>query len=220
MSGMAMTPSWLYDLFGVVMLVIAGYSLVLVALGVEARRTAGWDVELSHAVMGISMAGMFVGGWAFGPSGMWEGLFAAFVVWFVIRAGRSILVYGLHLPHTAVHALMGFAMLLMYWFPMSRAASASRADPGLLLLVATLLLASAVFTFASTHRGGAVYGTHLGLETGTGTPAVAGVTPGSYLTGTAAAAPGVEGTFSRPWLLDASHVVMCVAMAFMLILML
>lgn len=220
MPGMAMTPSWLYDLFGVLMLLIAGYSLALVGLGVESRRTAGWDVELSHAVMGISMAGMFVGGWAFGPSGVWEGFFGAALVWFVVRAGRSILLYGLHLPHTAVHALMSFAMLLMYWFPMASGASGSRADPGLLFVVATLLLASAVFTFASTHRGGAVYGTHVETGTGTGVPAIAGVPSGTSLTRTTAAAPGVEGAFSRPWLLDATHVVMCVAMAFMLILML
>ncbi len=227
MGGMALTPSWLYDLFGVVMLAIAAYSLSLVALGVGSGRTSGWDVEVSHGVTGIAMAGMFVGGWAFGPSGLWEALFVALLVWFVIRAGRSVLTYGLHLPHTAVHALMSFAMLLMYWFSMaSRSSTMStttkRADPGLLLIVAVLLLASAISTLASGRRGEAVYGAHAHLRSAsvTSTLAVAGVQPDSYLAGTASAAPGVEGAVSRPWLLDATHVAMCVAMGFMLVLML
>lgn len=220
MPTVAMAPSWLYELVGVVTLLIAAYSLALIGLGVQSRRTAGWDVELSHALMGIAMAGMFVGGLAVGRRGMWEALFAAALVWFVVRAGRSILAYGLHLPHTAVHALMSLAMLLMYWFPRSGARSASRADPGLLLIVATLLLASAVFTFASTHRGATVYGAHPDSSTGIAMSVAAGGPSGSYLIGTTAAVSGADGAFSRPWLLDATHVVMCVAMAFMLILML
>lgn len=180
--------------------------------------------------MGVAMASMFVGSWSFGPSAMWEVLFGAMLVWFVVRSGHSVLTYGPHLPHTAVHALMSFAMLLMYWFPMdgahSMASSAgARVDPGLAFVVAFLLLVSAVFTLASDRKGGSVYGTHLAVAaTGDRAAAVIGdqesASADGVLAGTTSAAGGLEGLVSRPWLLDGSHVVMCVAMGFMLILML
>ena len=69
---MTPTPSWLYYLFAVAMLAVAAYCLVLLAVSVATRRTAGWDVDIAHIFMGVSMAGMFVADWAFGPSAIWN----------------------------------------------------------------------------------------------------------------------------------------------------
>lgn len=224
---MTMGPTWLYYLFATLMLVVAGYSAAVMALTGSSQRRAGWDVELSHLLMGVAMAGMFVSGWSFGPSAMWEIIFGALLVWFVVRSGRSVLAYGTHLPHTAVHALMAFAMLLMYWFPMgtsstmSSSATAPRADPGLLLVVAFLLIAQAVFTLASERKGVAVYGSHLILAPTVGEIGSADGYPDTSVgpTGPTPAA-GLGAVVTNPSLLDAAHAVMCIAMAFMLVLML
>ena len=94
--------------------------------------------------MGVAMSGMFVPAWAFGPNVMWELVFAGFLVWFVVRTVQSVQAWGLHVPHTAIHAVMSFGMLLMYWFPlgapsgamaMTASATSGRMDPGLALLI-------------------------------------------------------------------------------------
>jgi len=46
------TPSWLYYLFGVAMLAVAAYCVVLLALSLMTNRPAGRDVEISHGVNG------------------------------------------------------------------------------------------------------------------------------------------------------------------------
>ncbi len=115
-------PVGLYYLLGVLMLVTAAYGLVLLLTSIFDRRSGGRDVEISHVAMGVSMAGMFVPAWASGPSVLWEVIFVALLAWFVVRSIQSVQVWGLHVPHTAIHAVMSFAMLLMYWFPAGRLA--------------------------------------------------------------------------------------------------
>ena len=111
-------PSWLYYLFGALVLVVAAYGVVLLIFSVSDRRLSGWDVDVSHIFMGVSMSGMFVTRWAFGPSVMWELIFSALLIWFSVRSVQSIQRWGPHLTHFLIHAVMSFAMLLMYWFPM------------------------------------------------------------------------------------------------------
>jgi hypothetical protein len=222
------TPSWLYYLLGSLMFAIAAYCVTLLVLGAATHRPAGRDVELSHVFMGVAMAGMFVGPWAFGPSAVWEIIFAALMVWFLVASIQSVLRYGLHLPHALIHALMNFSMLLMYWFPlgdspasgsmsMSAASTGSRLDPGLAFLIAFILLASAIFTLASPIKGRSHFGSHA--------PAYA--VSGAIVTGGRGGRTGqdasplveVEEVVATPWLVDVSHVVMAIAMGFMLILM-
>ncbi len=217
-------PAGLYYFFGIVMLVVAAYGVTLLVTSALERRMGGRDVEMSHVVMGVAMAGMFVPEWSFGPSAMWQLIFGAFLVWFIARSAQSIQAWGLHVPHTAVHAVMSFAMLLMFWFPvgasahsmsmaaMAVARSGARIDPGLALLIAFVLFGSAVFTVASPNKGATHYGTHCGARW----PVRASDGQGD---GTTAVAVGVDGIVGAPSLLDASHVVMCVAMGLMLILM-
>jgi hypothetical protein len=218
-------PSWLYYLFGALVLVVAAYGVVLLIFSVSDRRLSGWDVDVSHIFMGVSMSGMFVTRWAFGPNVMWELIFSALLIWFSVRSVQSIQRWGPHLTHFLIHAVMSLAMLLMYWFPMqmvsttsmasmSMASTGARLDPGLAFLLAATLCASAVFTLASPYKGASHHGTHSQLYVTSGSSG-----SGSTVGRSEGGSISVGALVSTPWLEDASHVVMCVAMAFMLVLM-
>jgi len=215
------TPVGLYYLFGALMLAVAAYSITVLVSSLRDHRPIGRDVEVSHVAMGLAMAGMFVPAWLFGPKALWEVIFGALLVWFIVRSVQSVHAWGLHVPHTAVHAVMSLAMLLMYRFPagavshamsMSASAGGARIDPGLTFLLAFILFGSAVFTIASPNKGATHFGTHCGGvmraqasdgHAGEATPAMT----------------GVIGLVGSPSLLDSSHVIMCVGMGLMLILM-
>ncbi len=163
------TPSWLYYLFGVAMLAIAAYCFTLLVLSVATHRPSGRDVEISHVFMGVAMAGMFVDQWAFGRSAVWEIIFGILLVWFLVESIQSVRTYGLHLPHALIHAVMSFAMLLMYWFPMgatsgamsmSASGTGPKLDSGIAFLLAFVLFASAIFTLASPNKGASHFGSH------------------------------------------------------------
>jgi hypothetical protein len=220
------TPSGLYYLFAILMLVVAAYATAFVVGSSLDHWTAGRDVEISHLAMGVAMAGMFVPAWSFGPNPFWVVVFSSMLIWFVVRAIRSIQAWGLHMPHTAVHAVMSLAMLLMYWFPrgtlshsmsMTTAAGGARMDPGLAFLIAFVLFGSAVFTVASPNRGATHFGTHCA------DPVPVPVADGQHVDVTLVEAPlapsGVLRAIAAPTLLDATHVVMSISMGLMLILM-
>jgi hypothetical protein len=218
------TPSWLYYLFGLLMLAIAAYCVTLLVLGAATHRPAGRDVELSHVFMGVAMAGMFVGQWAFGRHAVWEIIFASLMVWFLAATIQSVQRWGLHLPHALIHALMNFSMLLMYLFPMgassasgsmsmSSASTGARLDPGLAFVIAFTLFASAIFTLASPIKGRSHFGSH--ALSGTALGRARGGRPDQNESTVAE----IEEVVAAPWLVDVSHAVMCVAMGFMLILM-
>src|ERR1700722_8931075 len=156
------TPIWLYYLFATVMLAVAAYSVGLLVFSITGRHHAGRDVDIAHIFMGISMAGMFVANWAFGPSAIWEVIFAVLMSWFAVRSIESIRLFGFHKPHEAIHAAMSLAMLLMYLYPagsmagvtgMAMSSSASRLDPGVGFALTLTFLASAIFTLASPVKG-------------------------------------------------------------------
>ena len=218
-------PTWLYYLFGLLMLAVAGYGVLLLALSVVSGRRAGRDVDVSHGPMGIAMAGMFVPAWAFGASWFWQLVFAALMVWFLVRSFQSVQRFGLHVPHALIHAVMGFAMILMYAFPMPTTVSSGMSmspggahlDPGLGGLLALLFLGSAIFTLASPIKGASHHGSHVRAYAMSG--AAGGDLPVSPHGGEPGPAGTVESAVALPWLEDLSHVVMCIGMAFMLILM-
>jgi hypothetical protein len=223
------TPNGLYYLFGALMLAVAGYGVVLFILSVAARRPLGRDVDISHSFMGIAMAGMFVPSWVFGPKAVWEFLFAALMVWFIVSSVMSVQRFGPHVPHALVHAVMSFAMILMYWYPMgvtSGSGSMSMSgtpggvhlDAGLGLLLALGFLGSAIFTLASPNKGSSHHGSHVPAFAMSG--ASGSRAPVSPHGGSEDGLPGIiEARVAIPWLEDLSHVVMCIGMAFMLILM-
>ena len=225
---MTPTPSWLYYLFAVAMLAVAAYGLVLLAVSVATRRTAGWDVDIAHIFMGVSMAGMFVADWAFGPSAIWELIFTVLLVWFVVQSIQSVIAFGIHLTHYLIHAAMSFAMLLMYVFPAASpfrshvnvdgvASSSARIDPGLSLLLAFVFFASAVFTLASPNKGASHHGTHARAYAMSGAAGGTVEAPGGPAP--TSTGRGAVRLITDPRLEDASHVVMAIGMGFMLILM-
>ena len=203
---------------------------------------SGWDVDIAHVCRGVAMAGMFITEWAFGPAWAWELTFFVLMIWFVARSIQSLQEFGLHLPHYAIHALMSFAMLMMYVFPGATSGGSSmsmgmaagngaRLDPGLALLLAFAFFASAVFTLASPRKGTVHHGSHVAEGSLVGAadgPAEGRSAPAGATTATAVAidtrtADGEVSAFDHlvatPWLEDASHVAMCVAMGLMLLLM-
>ena len=216
---MTASPAWLYYAFGVAMIVVAAYGAVLLALGVATGRTSGWDVDVAHTFMGVAMAGMFVSNWSFGSGALWELVFAGLATLFLVRSAQSIQRFGLHVPHESIHAIMSFAMVLMLWFVVAPVAgrsmsmglaSSTRIDPGLTLVLAFLILGSAVFTLASPVKGISHHGSRVRYAEG-GRTSAGNVVP--------VALSGAERVIAAPMLEDVSHVAMCVAMAFMLILM-
>jgi hypothetical protein len=216
------TPAGLYYLLGVLMLAVAGYDLMLLGTSAVDHRMVGRDVEISHVAMGVAMAGMFVPAWSFGPSVLWESIFAVLLIWFLVRSVQSVQEWGLHVPHTLIHAVMSLAMLLMYWFPrgvssramsMSVSATGARMDPGLAFLITFVLFGSAIFTLASPNKGASHYGTHCGGRVRV--PASDGLVGEA----TASSPSRFDGLLGTPSLVDASHVVMSIGMGLMLILM-
>jgi hypothetical protein len=217
-------PSWMYYTLGALMFVVAAYGGTLLLLSLWRNRRAGRDVETSHVAMGLAMAGMFVPAWAFGSGTAWILVFIGFLTWFVVRSVQSIERFGLHVPHTAIHAVMSFAMLLMYWFPMASgsgsmdrsmsmgSSSSHGVDPALAFLIAFVLFGSAIFTIASPNKGATHYGTHDPNALSSAVVADTGSHGEKHL-------PTPAELLERPSLLDASHVVMSAAMGLMLILM-
>jgi hypothetical protein len=81
-----------------------------------------------------------------------------------------------------------------------------------------VFFASAIFTLASPHKGASHHGTHLRAYAMSGTAGAA-----MQASDGPAAAPtgrGVVGLITSPRLEDLSHVVMSIAMGFLLVLML
>ena len=225
---MTATPSWLYYLFAVAMLAVAAYGLVLLAVSVVTRRTGGRDVDIAHIFMGVSMAGMFVADWAFGPSVIWELIFTVLLVWFVVQSIQSVIAFGIHLTHYLIHAAMSFAMLLMYVFPAASpfrshvnvnvddvvaCENRSRAQPAVGVRVLRLR-----HLHARLAEQGCLPSRHarpgLRHEWGGGRDGGRSRRAGPSSTGR-----GAVRLITDPRLEDASHVVMAVGMGFMLILM-
>jgi hypothetical protein len=98
---------------------------------------------------------------------------------------------------------------------MSASSPGGTLDPGMAFFLAFTLFASAMFTLASPVKGRSHFGSHAPAY------AISGEAVRSSDGSGGAATPlvQVEEVVAAPWLVDVSHVVMCVAMGFMLILM-
>ncbi len=98
---------------------------------------------------------------------------------------------------------------------MAASSGGGRVDPGLAALLALILCASAIFTLAAPVKGRSHFGSHAPAY------AVAGAGRAGGGAGDPETAPilAVESAVAAPWLVDVSHAVMCVGMAFMLVLL-
>ena len=238
-------PSWLGYLFAAVMMVVGVYCLGrLLAVGPLGRRSH-LDVNVGHVLMAFAMVGMLVPRWNVLPIGLWELVFAAMGVWFLVRATRALLAVttdrglgalaaseGGPTRHYLIHMVMACTMLYMYWLgmPVTGGAGAvggmsamsgppaGAGDPGLTLFFIVVLLASAVWQLDGIEQWTApARAMALARAPGDG--------PGAAL---AHGGPSIEKATQsdpdeRPWMAPrlevGCHVAMCLAMAYMLVLM-
>jgi hypothetical protein len=163
-------PGPLGYLLAAVMIVTAGYCMTRLAAARLRRRPTVPDLDISHVVMGVAMAGLLVPRLSVLPDGAWEAVFGVALGWFgwrfirasLIRAHRGH-VHGDAAPgaHHAAHVLASGAMLYMF-IAVSPALAAPAGPPGAGTAVAeTAAARSAVArtAVAGTVMGGQSAGT-------------------------------------------------------------
>jgi len=155
--------SWLPRTLAAVMIAIAVYSAGRLAAARLWRRATHQDEDITHVVMGVAMAGMFVPALNPLPDGVWEIAFAIGTVWFawgtrqLLRAGGGLREGG-YADHHMAHLIHNTAMLYMLLAlraPASHGPAAGMASmdgmgamvrfPALALVFALLLLGNAVW---------------------------------------------------------------------------
>jgi hypothetical protein len=122
-------PAWLLDTFAAVMLVVAAVSAARLAIAWRAGRRSDpdADIDVSHLLMGLAMAGTLVASLTTLPSLAWEIIFVGLTLWFAYRVAREYRGRGLRAlvsEHHAPHLLHSAAMLYMF---LALRASASHA---------------------------------------------------------------------------------------------
>jgi hypothetical protein len=164
-------PAGLLDVFAAVMLLVAAVSATRLVIAGRAGRLGrpadpDADIDVSHLLMGVAMAGTLVAALTTLPAAAWEAVFALLTAWFAYRVlreyrgGRGL--RALVSEHHAPHLLHSAAMLYMFLAlrstsPSSRAISGSTSSaamsgmgsaglrlPTLALLFAFLLVAYVV----------------------------------------------------------------------------
>lgn len=216
----------------VLMAVVAVYCIGRLALAAPMGRSNHADVNVGHVLMGVAMVGMLVPRLSVVPNGGWELVFAGFAVYFGTMGARS---YGARrrraahvdrthpVSHYVIHLVMSVAMVYMFHVGMPTHGPAAAmamvprrapiSDPGLTLVLITVLFASATWQVDVVSRGSrasALALVDVGVH-GSG---------GSTAVDVAQAPPAERGRpFLAPRLEIGCHVAMCVTMGYMLILM-
>ncbi len=219
MTGMAIGgPGWIPDAFAAIALLVAMASAALIVQSRQAGRTGHVDIDASHLIMGVAMAGMLVPSLAVADTAFWTVVYSLACLWFAWRCYRLYLAppAGVplhsgagthHLSHYPAHLVMVAAMLFMYVAPAAAGAHSYRT---LSLLFLLALIASGVGELDTAGRG---------------------ITVSAAAAGPAGAAPvGAVETAPRPAariaerplavVASACHVAMCLTMGYMLITML
>ena len=220
------TPSWLYYFFGLLMLAVAAYCFTLLVLSLATHRPSGRDVEISHIFMGVAMAGMFVGQWAFGRSAVWEIIFGdtpGLVPGREHPIGPNVRPPPAPRPDPRRHELRHAVDVLVPDGGNVRGRCRCRRRQerssirGSAFVVAFVLFASAIFTLASPNKGASHFGSHAPAYALAG--AASQDRPDAQPEAGAEAVLVLDDIVATPWLVDVSHAVMCIAMGFMLLLM-
>ena len=112
-------PAWLLDIFAAVMLVVAAVSAARLAIAWRGGRRSDpdADIDVSHLLMGLAMAGTLTASLSTLASGGWEVIFGALTAWFAYRVAREYRGRGLRAlvsEHHAPHLLHSAAMLYMF----------------------------------------------------------------------------------------------------------
>ncbi len=234
-------PAWLGDIFASLTLLVALSSAGRLVLGPRWARLVDIEADFDHLLMGVAMAGMFVASLDPLPSVAWESIFSLVAVWFAWRCvclwtGRSVRSAASqhHVVHYPTHLVMALAMLYMYFAGASAVgptgggtATASGELVGLPLLFLIVLVASGIWELdwaewlrrprvvpvTAAVREYAVVG-YRASSPAEPPGGVGDATPESP-------PPSTEGSLLlAPGIATAAHVVMCLAMAYMLIVML
>jgi hypothetical protein len=237
-------PAWLLDTFAAIMLLVAAVSAVRLAAG---RRDPDADIDGSHLLMGVAMAGTLTASLSTLPSAAWEVIFGLLTAWFgyrlvrEYRAGQGL--RALVREHHAPHLLHSAAMLYMFLAlrpPSHGTSSGAMAGmgtaglrlPTLALLFAFLLVAYVVADLDRVPPPRALaVPARLGLPTPApvlataGAPSATKVPQATIITATPevpAAAPASDRPARRlfaPGVARGCRIAMGVTMAFMLIIM-
>ncbi len=225
-------PTWLGDGFAALMLLTASYCVSRLLLARRLHRVIEPDVEFVHIAMGIVMAGMFVAALQFVPNGLAALGFGFATLWFGWRAVEAFRRSpngwtGCH--HAVPHVVLSFAMLYMVVAqPNSVTAMTSMsqgmgstvqfAPLGALLVVA--LFGYAIWYANQLAPSGAAEAFELAGVTITSPDLPSGGTGGSGLATVPPETQQPSEPFLSPRLAICCHIVMCVAMGYMLISML
>jgi len=221
-------PTWLDSVVAAAMIVVSLYCVGRLVAAHQWDRQAAYDVNLSHVLMGVAMAGMFVPSLDVFPRTAWIGIFTAMTLWFLVQSAKSGIRWridandGRSFSHQVFHLMMASSMLYMYgpissWSLASSSASSSSSsmagmtmssgsgNAALSLLFVTVLLGSAAWQAASPV---AAQATAVNIAATGSATAVRG--------GTAMATTPAPPLAPRLEL--SCHLCMCVAMAYMLLL--
>jgi Domain of unknown function (DUF5134) len=115
-----MTPSWILDIFAAIMLAVAAVSAARLAAArpwQHGTQAALADIDISHLLMAIAMAGMLAASLQTLPNGAWEVIFAVLTAWFAYRVIRDTQASGVRAlagGHCAPHLIHAAAMLYMF----------------------------------------------------------------------------------------------------------
>jgi hypothetical protein len=215
-------------IFAAVIITVAVYSIGRISFAGFLRRRNHHDVSVAHVLMALAMVGMLVPRWNVITRGFWVPVFAVMALYFlVITAGVALHLgpwasdgHGQHSTyHPLLHTLMACAMLDMYWLGMpitggldsSMAmghASTRAGGPGLTLLLVVLLLVAAVWLLDS-----------ISTFSPSRELALSAVGPGTTVSREVASTSDETRPSLAPRLEISCHVAMCIAMAYMLVLM-
>jgi len=115
-----MIPNWILDIFAAIMLVVAAVSaarLVTARPWQQGTRAVLADIDVSHLLMAIAMAGMLAASLQTLPNGAWSVIFAVMTAWFAYRVIQDAQISGvraLAAGHCAPHLIHSAAMLYMF----------------------------------------------------------------------------------------------------------
>ncbi len=116
-------PGWLGAVLAFTVLVAALTSAGRVVVGLARGRRGYYDVDLTQALMGASMAGMFVASLSFLRVAIWQGVFTLVLAWHALRA-----IAGSRNPNRPRHGLLvqtGHLMSVAAMLYMLRSASSA-----------------------------------------------------------------------------------------------
>jgi hypothetical protein len=237
-------PDWLNDFFAAVMLAVALYSAGRLVAARAWSRPIHVDIDVAHILMGVAMAGMFAARLNPIGSGVWEVVFSLLGLWFLWRCYQFLVDPGTgfgydehvhRLSRRVIHLVMSSSMLYMYLAaaPVAagsdgamamRATGSTSRFVGLPLVFLISLLASGIWELDGIERFrpseaprepvAAYAGGHRSARGQEGAPDV----EAGHLQAEPGAGP--RNPWLAPRLEGASHIAMCITMAYALVLML